>query len=72
MTEKATRGYEDVIAADPEGVAVVATAGEFRAAMATRVANPERAEPVGLQRRGQLRWVERLAPLKDVVRRSSR
>jgi glycosyltransferase involved in cell wall biosynthesis len=67
MTERATRGYEDVLAVDSEGVSVVESAEQFRAAMAASVAGIDRPAPVGLARRGRLGWAERLAPLNDVI-----
>lgn len=68
MTERATRGYEDVIAHDSEGVTVVDSAADFRLAMATAIQRDRPTTPVGLGRRSMLTWKSRLAPLPDVVR----
>ena len=67
MTERATRGYEDVIAADGEGVTVVRTPKEFRTAMKSAV--EDRPDP-GIrssERYAELCWTRRLAPLTNVV-----
>lgn len=66
LTERATRGYEDVIADDDEGVTVVADADEFRAAMSAALRS-ERSGPVGTNRHRALRWSARVSPLADTV-----
>jgi glycosyltransferase involved in cell wall biosynthesis len=69
MTRRATRGYEDVIEIDPEGISVVEDARDFREAM--RVAFESRPTfEVGAQRSGKLSWKTRLAPLVDLVAHS--
>jgi hypothetical protein len=63
MTERATRGYEDVIGADGEGVTVVESATAFRAAMRRAIETVESSGSVGSERRTQLSWTSRLNPL---------
>jgi hypothetical protein len=73
MTERATRGYEDLLAMDDEGVVVVDDASEFRLAMADQARRaPTTDTPVGVTRRAKLRWSARLAPLVDVFDRLRR
>lgn len=67
MTERATHGYEDVIATDPSGVTVAEDANEFRAAMIDALRAPRLDSFVGEQRRGLLSWSSRLTPLTSVV-----
>lgn len=66
MTRRATHGYESIIADDSSGVTVVDDASAFRAAMASAVSSAH-AGPVGLRRRAQLGWTDRLAPLVRLV-----
>jgi hypothetical protein len=68
MTQRATHGYEDILSADSEGVTVVESAAEFRAAMSVALRVPRPIHPLGRGRRGQLSWPVRLQPLVDVVR----
>ena len=67
MTERATHGYEDVIERDNEGVTVAKSAEEFRSAMAAAIAATSPIAEVGRDRRAELSWRRRLAPLLDVV-----
>jgi len=67
MTERATRGYERVIAADPEGITVVESAPEFRAAMADVLRQAPTLGPIGSDRRSALTWDRRVVPLIDVI-----
>jgi glycosyltransferase involved in cell wall biosynthesis len=67
MTERATRGYEDVIAADPEGITVVDDAADFRRAMRHAIDRPRSGLRVGVQRRDLLRWSSRLERLVGTV-----
>ena len=67
MSQRALRGYEDVVEADPGGVTVVETAQEFRHAMRTVVENGRPAAVVGEHRRALLTWSKRLAPLVAVM-----
>jgi len=67
MTEKATRGYEHVLAADDEGVTVVADAAHFREAMRRSLGAPPPDGPIGHERRDRLTWRRRLAPLVDAI-----
>lgn len=67
MTERATRGYEDVLARDPEGVTVVANAADFRRAMLGHLGQPGTAS-VGAERARLLSWDLRLQPLVGVIR----
>ncbi len=67
MTERATRGYEDVLAEDDEGVTVVADAAEFRRAMAAALVATRSNEVVGSRRRKLLAWPHRLAALQGVI-----
>ena len=66
MTTRATRGYEDVIAADPEGVTIADDVSSFRSAMRAALDTVARHE-VGHTRRQMLQWDLRLQPLVDVV-----
>lgn len=70
MTERATRGYEDVIEADPSGITIVESAAEFRDAMSSsvRISGLRRA-PTGTARRQLLNWDRRLVPLTGLVDR---
>lgn len=68
MTERATYGYEDVLAEDPSGVTVVATSHDFRLAMLDAMRQPRPTQAVGSQRAVRLGWTERLQPLLEVVR----
>jgi glycosyltransferase involved in cell wall biosynthesis len=70
MTERATRGYEEVLAADDEGVTVVPDAQAFRAAMAGELRR-ERQPWMGAARRELLGWPTRLAPLLAAVQRAN-
>jgi glycosyltransferase involved in cell wall biosynthesis len=63
MTKRATRGYEDVIDADGDGVTVVRSAAEFRTAMENAVHAPRSSDPIGERRHELLSWVSRLATL---------
>jgi glycosyltransferase involved in cell wall biosynthesis len=67
MSERAVRGYEDVIHADPEGVIVVDTAPEFRSAMRSVIDMERPASTIGQERRRMLAWSTRLQPLIEVV-----
>jgi glycosyltransferase involved in cell wall biosynthesis len=67
MTERASHGYEDVIAADPEGVTVVDSVPGFRHAMRHLLDEPWPAAPIGGPRRELLSWRRRLEPLLGVV-----
>jgi len=67
MTERATRGYEDVLAEDDEGVTVVADATEFRQAMSATLTGARSSASVGATRRGSLAWSRRLAPLQAIL-----
>jgi glycosyltransferase involved in cell wall biosynthesis len=67
MTERATRGYEDVLAADSEGITVVADAAEFRKAMLAALHAPRSSALVGESRRRMLSWSQRLSPLTAIV-----
>ena len=67
MTRRATRGYEDVIDADREGVTVVDDADEFRQAVLTAFRVPRPDGPVGRVRRTMLTWPRRLQPLVRVI-----
>lgn len=70
MTERATRGYEKVIAADPEGITIVESAEAFRRAMAAALDLAERGDAhIGGRRRDLLTWNSRLVPLVDLVGR---
>lgn len=69
MTERATRGYEDVLDIDDEGVVVVESPVGFRAAMAESLRHPRAHTAVGTVRRDVLGWNTRLAPLVEVVGR---
>ncbi len=71
MTERATRGYEDVIAQDPEGVTVTDDIPSFRAAMRSALDLPVRHD-VGRTRRRLLSWDVRLRPLVDLVDSTAR
>ncbi len=68
MTKRATHGYEDLLEADSEGVTVVETAREFRAAMTQTLAQPHCEHVVGDTRRTMLSWSSRLEPLVGVIR----
>jgi hypothetical protein len=70
MTERAARGYEDVLAADDEGVSIVSDATEFRAAMAAELRRPRQPQ-VGTGRRDLLGWTTRLAPLQSAVQQAT-
>ena len=67
MTERSTRGYEDVIAHDDEGVTVVKSADKFRSAMTAAIKAAAPTAEVGVNRRPKLSWRRRLAPLLHVV-----
>lgn len=67
LTERAVRGYEDVLDADSEGVTVVESITEFRAAMRAAVEAPTRTSPVGVPRRQMLTWDQRLQPFLELV-----
>jgi len=67
MTERATRGYEDVLAIDDEGVTVVADAREFRHAMTVALAGQRLGKCMGSRRRAELAWANRLQPLAQVI-----
>jgi hypothetical protein len=67
MTRRATHGYEEILAADAEGVTVVDDAVEFRAAMAHAMNSDRPARPVGERRRAMLSWSARLQPLVELV-----
>jgi glycosyltransferase involved in cell wall biosynthesis len=67
MTERALRGYEDVVDADPEGVTVVESATAFRRAMSDVVDGSRPDAAVGVRRHDLLSWSQRLAPLVGVV-----
>jgi glycosyltransferase involved in cell wall biosynthesis len=67
MTERATRGYEDVLAEDDEGVTVVADAAEFRRAMSAALSGLRPSGSVGATRRKMLSWSRRLAPLQSML-----
>ena len=66
MTERATRGYEDVIAIDGDGITVVRSADAFRTAMSDALAHDP---DVGSSsaRRDLLHWSSRLRPLVDAL-----
>jgi glycosyltransferase involved in cell wall biosynthesis len=68
MTRRATRGYEEVIDADPTGVTVVDDARQFRHAMSAAL-NGDKLDqlPVGIARHRSLTWSARLQPLVSVV-----
>ena len=67
MTRRATHGYEDVLAIDDEGVTVVDTPAEFRAAMKLAVATGRPSGLVGAKRRQMLAWSNRLQPLATLI-----
>ena len=67
MTERATHGYEDVLSQDAEGVTVVGTPGEFRAAMTAALRTPWSNTPIGRTRHCLLEWSTRLAVLLEAV-----
>lgn len=66
MTRRATRGYEDVIDADPSGVTVTDDIPSFRAAMRDALTERDRRE-VGRTRRALLSWDHRLQPLVELT-----
>lgn len=66
MTERATRGYESILADDSTGVTIVASPNDFRLAMADHLDNHV-SEPVGAIRRRSLSWSQRLQPLTELV-----
>ena len=67
MTERATRGYEDVLAEDDEGVTVVSDAAEFRRAMTAALGGTRSSGSVGATRRRSLSWSQRLASLQTAT-----
>jgi hypothetical protein len=67
MTRRATRGYEDLLELDDEGVTVVDTAEEFRTEIAREAATARPSGVVGALRRSRLAWADRLEPLVCVV-----
>ena len=67
MTERATRGYEDVIEADSDGITVVRSARDFRSAMRSHVEFAYSEGAGSVQRRSLLRWAPRLSPLIKLV-----
>jgi glycosyltransferase involved in cell wall biosynthesis len=68
MTRRATRGYEEVIDADPTGVTVVDDARQFRHAMSAALNGDTLDQlPVGIARHRSLTWSARLQPLVSVV-----
>ena len=67
MTERALRGYEDVVDADPAGVTVVESAAAFRTAMKATVDGARQDGVGGEQRHALLSWSRRLEPLVGVV-----
>jgi len=67
MTRRATRGYEDVLEHDDEGVTVVDDAASFRLAMAAAYEAPRPTARVGVHRAANLSWSSRLAPLVTVI-----
>jgi glycosyltransferase involved in cell wall biosynthesis len=67
MTRRSTRGYEDVIEADDQGLTVVDDATQFRDAMLEAAREGRRTASVGSIRRDLLRWSSRLQPLVDLV-----
>lgn len=68
MTRRATRGYEDVIELDSEGVTVADDAAHFRSCMTATLNAPRPMEAIGLGRREMLSWTSRLQPLIAVMR----
>jgi glycosyltransferase involved in cell wall biosynthesis len=66
-TERAMRGYEDVLAADASGVVVVSDVDQFRAAMAEVARSPRPSLAVGAARHAMLGWNERLQPLVGLI-----
>lgn len=68
LTERAVRGYEDVLAADSEGVVVVDSISDFRAAMRAAVEAPIGSAMVGATRRQMLTWSQRLRPFAELVK----
>lgn len=67
MTDRATRGYEDVLAEDDEGVTVVTDAAAFRQAMSAALSGGRSSGSVGATRRKTLSWSRRLTPLQAII-----
>jgi hypothetical protein len=67
MSSRAVNGYEDVLAADDEGVTVVDTPNEFRHAMMDAMDQPRPQGAVGAKRRAMLSWAGRLEPFGRLV-----
>ena len=67
MTERALRGYEDVVDEDPSGVTVVDSAAAFRTEMKATVDGFRQDAVIGEPRHALLSWSRRLEPLVGVV-----